>query len=84
MIDIAKSAKEVFLKYQKQGFINQADNQEWTSLIEAIGTIGRRLLSFVILKGKKWKDNLYPGDMERSDRISIIENGWTDNKLFMK
>ena len=69
MIDIAKSAKEVFLKYQKQGFINQADNQEWTSLIETIGIIGRRLLSFVILKSKKWKDNWYPGDMEQSDRI---------------
>ena len=53
MISIVKSSKVVFLKYQKQAFINQAGNQEWATLIEAIGTIGHRLLLFIILKDKK-------------------------------
>ena len=61
--------------------INQAGNQEWTSLIEAIGTIGQQLPLFVILKSKKWKDDWYTQELEPSDRISPSKNGWTDNKL---
>ena len=38
MMGINKSFKVVFSKYQKQAFIKQAGNQEWVSLIEAIGT----------------------------------------------
>ncbi len=53
MIGIAGSSKVVFSKYQKQAFINQAGNRKWASLIEAVGTMGRRLPLFVILKGKK-------------------------------
>ncbi len=53
MMGIAGSSKVVYSKYQKQAFINQAGNREWVSLIEAIGTIGRRLPLFVILKGKR-------------------------------
>ena len=53
MMSIVWSSKVVFSKYQKQAFINQAGNREWVSLIEAIGTIGRRLPLFVILEGKK-------------------------------
>ncbi len=53
MMGIARSFKVVFLKNQKQTFINQAGNREWTSLIEVIGTKSQQLLLFVILKGKK-------------------------------
>ncbi len=53
MMGITESSKGVFSKYQKQALINQADNREWAPLIEVIGTQGRRLLLFVILKGKK-------------------------------
>ena len=63
MMGIAGSSKVVFSKYQKQAFINQAGSRE--SLIEAIGTTGRRLSLFVILKTKRWKDNWYPSDMEK-------------------
>ena len=41
MMGIAGSSKVVFSKYQKQEFVNQAGNQEWVSLIEAIGTIAQ-------------------------------------------
>lgn len=54
MMGIAGSSKVVFSKYQKQ-----AGNREWVSLIEAIGTSGRLLPLFVILKGKKWKGDWY-------------------------
>ncbi len=57
IMGIAGSSKVVFSKYQKQVFMNQAGNRKWASLIEAIGTTGRRLPLFVILKGKKWKDD---------------------------
>lgn len=57
MMGIAGSSKVVFSKYQKQAFVNQAGNREWASLIEAIGTTGQRLPLFVILKGKKRKDD---------------------------
>ena len=53
MMGIAESSKVVFSKYQKQAFINQARNQEWVSLIEAISTTGCRLQLFVILEGKR-------------------------------
>ena len=33
MIGIAGSSKVMFLKYQKQVFINQAGHREWASLI---------------------------------------------------
>ncbi len=75
------SSKVVFSKYQKQAFIKQAGNREWASLIEVVGTSGRRLPLFVIFKGKKWKDDWYTRDMQAGDRISLSENGWTDNKL---
>ncbi len=52
MMSIAGSSKVVFSKDQKQAFINQAGNREWTSLIEAICITCRQLLLFVILKGK--------------------------------
>ena len=78
------SSKVVFSKYQKHSFINQAGNREWASLIEAIGTTGRRLLLFVILNGKRWKDDWYSSDMKRGARISLSENGLTDNKLCME
>ncbi len=81
MMGTAGSSKGVFLKYQKQAFINQAGNRERASLIEAIGITGRRLPLFVILNGKRWKDDWYSSDMERGARISLSENGWTDNKL---
>ena len=57
MIGMAGSSKVVFSKSQKQAFINQAGNREWALLIEAIGTTGHRLPLFVILKGKRWKDD---------------------------
>ena len=84
MMGIAGSSKVVFSKYQKQAFMNQAGNREWASLIEAIGTTGRRLPLFVILKGKKCKDNWFILELEPDDRISLSENGWTDNKLCME
>ena len=40
MMSIAGSFKMVFLKYQKQVFINQAGNQECASFIEVIGITG--------------------------------------------
>ncbi len=46
-----------------------------------VGTSARRLPLFVIFKGKKWKDDWYTEDMQAGDRISLSENGWTDNKL---
>ena len=84
MMGVVGSSKVVFSKYQKQAFINQAGNREKASLIEAIDTTGRRLPLFVILKGKRWKDDWYPEDMERGARISRSENNWTDNKLCME
>lgn len=75
MMGIAGSSKVVFLKYQKQAFKNQAGNREEVSFIEAISTTGRWLLLFVILKGKRWKDN--PKDMERGACLSLSEDGWT-------
>lgn len=81
MIGVAGSSKVVFLKYQKQAFINQAENRECASLIEAVGTMGRRLPLFVILEGKKWKDDWYTQELEPGDCISLSENGWTDIKL---
>ncbi len=84
MMSIAESFKVVFSKYQKQVFINQAGNGEWASLIEAIVITGRRLPLFVILKGKRWKNDWYPSDMKRGACISLGENGWTDNKLCME
>ena len=53
MMGIAGSSKVVFSKYQKQAFINQPGNQEWASLIEAIGITNERLPLFIILKGKR-------------------------------
>lgn len=78
VMSVAGGSKVVFSKYQKQAFINQAGNGEWASLIEAIGTTGRRLPLFVILEGKRWKDDGYPSDMEQGARISLSENGWAD------
>ena len=59
MIGIAESSKVIFLKYQKQAFVNQAGNREWASLIKAISTTSQRLQLFVILKGKKLKYDQY-------------------------
>lgn len=50
MIDIVKSLKMVFLKYQKQRFINQFKNQKQASLKEAIDTISSQLLLFDIFQ----------------------------------
>ena len=57
MMDIGKSSKVMFSKYQKQAFIKQAENQEWVFLIETIRTFGWQLPLFVIFKSKKWKNN---------------------------
>ena len=57
MMGIAGSSKVVFSKYQKKAFMNPVGNREWASVIKAIGTTGQRLSLFVILKGKKWKDD---------------------------
>ena len=83
IIGVAGSSKVVFSKCQKQAFINQARNWEWASLIEAVGTTGRRLPLFVILRGKKWKDDWYTQE-QPGDRISLSKNGWTDNKVCME
>ncbi len=53
IMGITGNSKVVISKYQKQVFMNQVENREWVSLIKAIGTTGRRLPLFVILKGKK-------------------------------
>ena len=81
---IARSSKVVFSNDKKQSFINQARNQEQATLIETIGTTGHRLPLFVILKGKRWKDDWYPSDMKKDTCISLSENDWTDNKLCME
>lgn len=83
-IGIAGSTKVVISKYQKQAFLNQARNWEWALPIKAIGSKGQRLLLFVILKSKKWKDDSYIPELEPVDRISLSENGRTDNKLCME
>ena len=80
MMGIARSSKMVFSKYQKQAFINQVGNQECVLLIEAIGIIGQRLLLFVILKDKKWKNDWFISELEPSDRILLSKDGQTDNK----
>ena len=51
------------------------------SIIEVIGITECRLLLFVIVKGKKWKNDWYLSDMEQGACISLSENGGTDNKL---
>ena len=84
MMGIVGSSKVVFSKYQKQAFINQPGNREWASLIEAISGTGERLPLFVILKGKRWKDDWFTTELKPGDRISLSENGWTDNKLCME
>ena len=75
IMGIGRSSKVVFSKYQKQAFMNQAENREWTSHISAIGTIDQHLPSFIILRGKKWKDNGYTQELKPDDRISLNENG---------
>lgn len=74
----------VFSKYQKQAFMNQAENREQATLIEVVGTTGHQLLLFVILKDKRWKNDWYPSNMEKDTCISLSENGWTNNKLYME
>ncbi len=75
MMGITGSFKVVFSKYQKQAFINQPGNREWTSLIEAMSMTGERLPLFVILKGKRWKNDWFTPKLEPGDRISLNENG---------
>lgn len=84
IIGIVGSSKIVFSKQQKQAFINQAGNQEQASLIKVIIISGCQLLLFIILKGKKWKNDWYPSDMKRIACISLNENGQTDNKLYLE
>ena len=36
------------------------------------------------MKGKRWKNDWYPSDIEQDARISLSKNGWTDNKLCME
>lgn len=81
---IGGSSKVVFSKYQKQAFIKQAENRELVSLIEAIRISGQQLPLFVILKGKKSKDNQSINNIQLDNRISLGDNGWTDNKLCIK
>ena len=40
IMDIGRSSKVVFLKYRKQIFIKQAENQEWASLKKTIKISG--------------------------------------------
>ena len=54
--------------------MNQAVNWKQVSLIEVISITGHRLLLFVILKGKKWKNNQYFKDMKRTSCISLSKN----------
>ena len=54
------------------------------SLIVAISTTDERLPLFAILKGKRWKDDWFTQELELGDHISLGENGWTDNKLYME
>ena len=84
MINIVGSFKLVFSKYQKQAFINQFGNREWVLLIEAICSIGEYLTLFVILIGKKWKDEQFTIELKLSDCISLNKNSWTNNKLYIK
>ncbi len=42
---------------------------------------GERLPLFVILKGKRWIGGWFTPELEPDDRISLNENGRTDNKL---
>lgn len=81
---IAGNSKVLFSKYQRQAFINQSGNREWASPIEAIGTTGEQLPLFVILKGKRWKDNWFTPELELGDHVSLSENKWADNKLCME
>ncbi len=81
---IAESFKVLFSKYQKQAFIKQAGNREWVIFIETIGTTCHRLPLFFILKGKRWKDDWYPSNMEKNSGILVSENVGTDNKLCME
>lgn len=53
IIYVMRSSKAVFSKYQKQAFINQADNRKWVSLIEAISITSKQLPLFVIFKNKR-------------------------------
>ncbi len=48
------------------------------------GTISQQLLLFVILKGKRWKNDRYTKEFEADDRISQSQNGKADNKLCIK
>ena len=75
MISITGSSKVVF--------INQPGNQKCAQFIEAINDIGEHLLLFVILKGKKQKDDQFTIKLNPGDRISLSENGQTDNKFCM-
>ncbi len=51
--------------------------------MKAISTTRRQLSLFVIVEGKKWKDEWYTEEIGRKDQISISENGRTSNKLFI-
>ena len=53
MITIISSFKVIFSKYHKHTFMNQIENRELVSLIEAISGISKQLPLFVILKKKR-------------------------------
>ena len=81
LIGVAESTKVVFSKHEKQAFVKQCGNRDWASLIEAVGN-RRRLPMWCIFKEKKYMDAWYnvlePGE---GHKISLSENGWTDNEL---
>lgn len=79
MMGVARSAKVVFSKYEKQAFVQHCGNREWASLIETVG-VQRRLLFWCIFKGKKYIDDWFNA-LEPGNHISLSKNSWTDNKL---
>ena len=72
---VARSAKVVFSKYEKQAFIKQCGNRKWAFLIEVID-IKYQLSMWCIFKEKRYMNDWYLAlEHEKGHHISLSENG---------
>jgi hypothetical protein len=74
--------KVIISKHERKKYITQCGNREWVSVLDCISQGGAKRSTWIIFKGKallkEWGDHLPNG------HITISDNGWTDNKLFLE
>lgn len=83
-MNIADNSKVVFLKYQKSIFINQLKNQKFVLFIKIINITNKQLSLFIILKGKKQKNDQFIQKLKSNHCILLKKTGLTNNKLCIK